>query len=120
MTVIHADKICLCLPNTIIILFFVLIFRACVKTCEEIGCVGQRCFSDCNFSKEGVSSDGPWYMQEPLYLQWKQGDCQSDCRYYCMFDREKEREALGEGPVKYHGKWPFKRVYGIQVCLLIT
>ncbi|XP_040987002.1 post-GPI attachment to proteins factor 3 [Juglans microcarpa x Juglans regia] len=89
-------------------------YRACVKTCEEIGCVGQRCFPDCNFSKEGVSSDGPWYMQEPLYLQWKQGDCQSDCRYYCMFDREKEREALGEGPVKYHGKWPFKRVYGIQ------
>ncbi|KAG6635779.1 post-GPI attachment to proteins factor 3 isoform X1 [Carya illinoinensis] len=89
-------------------------YRACVKTCEETGCVGQRCFPDCNFSKEGVSSDGPWYMQEPLYLQWKQGDCQSDCRYYCMFDREKEREALGEGPVKYHGKWPFKRVYGIQ------
>ncbi|KAG2679705.1 hypothetical protein I3760_11G064000 [Carya illinoinensis] len=89
-------------------------YRACVKTCEETGCVGQRCFPDCNFSKEGVSSDGPWYMQEPLYLQWKQGDCQSDCRYHCMFDREKEREALGEGPVKYHGKWPFKRVYGIQ------
>jgi hypothetical protein len=34
-----------------------------------------------------------------------------------MLDREKEREALGHGPVKYHGKWPFKRVYGIQVCI---
>uniref|UniRef100_A0A5B7BX75 Post-GPI attachment to proteins factor 3 n=1 Tax=Davidia involucrata TaxID=16924 RepID=A0A5B7BX75_DAVIN len=53
-------------------------------------------------------------MQEPLYLRWKQWDCQSDCRYCCMLDREQEKAALGHGPVKYHGKWPFKRVYGIQ------
>lgn len=94
----------------------VLEFRACVGQCEKTGCVGQRCFSNCKFSSDGVATDGPWYMQEPLYLRWKQWDCQSDCRYYCMLDREKEREALGRVPVKYHGKWPFKRVYGIQVC----
>ncbi|XVF79364.1 hypothetical protein PTKIN_Ptkin14bG0216100 [Pterospermum kingtungense] len=44
-----------------------------------------------------LSADGPWFMQEPLYLKWKQWDCQSDCRYICMMDREKEREALGLG-----------------------
>ncbi|TKY49379.1 Post-GPI attachment to proteins factor 3 [Spatholobus suberectus] len=27
---------------------------------------------------------------------------------------EKEREILMEPPVQYHGKWPFKRIYGIQ------
>lgn len=91
-------------------------FRVCVKQCGETGCVAQRCFPQCNFSSDGVSIDGPWYMQEPLYMQWKQWDCQSDCRYYCMLDRENEREATGHDPVKYHGKWPFKRVYGIQVC----
>lgn len=32
-----------------------------------------------------------------------------------MVDGEKERAALGHGPVKYHGKWPFVRVYGFQV-----
>ncbi|KAM1332335.1 hypothetical protein FF1_008404 [Malus domestica] len=89
-------------------------YRACLNKCGETGCVGQRCFPHCNSSSDGVSVDGPWYMQEPLYQQWKQWDCQSDCRYYCMVDREKEREAAGDGPVKYHGKWPFKRVYGIQ------
>lgn len=57
-------------------------------------------------------------MQEPLYLRWKQWDCQSDCRYHCMVKREGEREALGYDPVKYHGKWPFKRIYGIQVCFI--
>ncbi|XP_048330522.1 uncharacterized protein LOC107417966 isoform X2 [Ziziphus jujuba] len=89
-------------------------YRVCVRQCEETGCVGERCFPHCKFSSDGVSVNGPWYMQEPLYLRWKQWDCQSDCRYNCMVDREKEREALGYPPVKYHGKWPFKRVYGIQ------
>ncbi|KAI6696273.1 hypothetical protein NL676_016392 [Syzygium grande] len=53
-------------------------------------------------------------MQEPLYLRVKQWDCQSDCRYHCMLAREEERATLGGKPVKYHGKWPFLRVYGIQ------
>ena len=92
--------------------------RACVRECEETGCVGKICFPQCKFSSNGV--DGPWYMQEPLYLRWKQWDCQSDCSYNCMIDRENEREPLGAGPVKYHGKWPFKRVYGIQVWFPTT
>uniref|UniRef100_A0A7N0VKW1 Post-GPI attachment to proteins factor 3 n=1 Tax=Kalanchoe fedtschenkoi TaxID=63787 RepID=A0A7N0VKW1_KALFE len=53
-------------------------------------------------------------MNEPLYLQWKQWDCLSECRYYCMINREIEREAIGGGPIKYHGKWPFTRVFGVQ------
>ncbi|KAL5999656.1 hypothetical protein ACLOJK_037941 [Asimina triloba] len=55
------------------------------------------------------------FKTEPLYLKWKQWDCRNECRYHCMLEREKEREKLGLGPVKYHGKWPFKRVFGIQV-----
>lgn len=89
-------------------------YRACIEECEKSGCVGERCFPHCKFFSDAASYDGPWYTQEPLYLQWKQWDCQSDCRYYCMIDREKQREGLGLGPVKYHGKWPFKRVFGIQ------
>ncbi|THF99205.1 hypothetical protein TEA_019884 [Camellia sinensis var. sinensis] len=82
--------------------------------CKNTGCVGDRCFPHCKFPLDGDSLDGHWYMQEPLYWQWRQWDCQSDCRYYCMVDTEKERASLGLGPVKYHGKWPFQRVYGIQ------
>ncbi|KAJ9164437.1 hypothetical protein P3X46_024013 [Hevea brasiliensis] len=96
--------------------FFLVIslLKDCVGQCEQTGCVGQRCFSRCKFSSDGDSIDGPWYMQEPLYLRWKQWDCQSDCRYHCMLDREKERDVFSHGPVKYHGKWPFTRLYGIQ------
>ncbi|PSS14385.1 Post-GPI attachment to proteins factor 3 like [Actinidia chinensis var. chinensis] len=90
------------------------LYRVCVEQCEKTGCIGDRCFPHCRFPSDGASFNRPWYMQEPLYLRWKQWDCQSDCRYDCMVDREKDRAALGHGPVKYHGKWPFKHVYGIQ------
>lgn len=89
--------------------------RACVLQCEKTGCVGDKCFQHCNFSSDGNPIDGPWYLQEPLYIQWKQWDCRSDCRYHCMLSREEERQELGYKPVKYHGKWPFKRISGIQV-----
>ncbi|XP_052208243.1 uncharacterized protein LOC127812025 [Diospyros lotus] len=90
------------------------LYRACVEQCERTGCAKEKCFPHCKFSSHATSADHAWYIQEPLYMRWKQWDCQSDCRYYCMLDRERERAALGHGPVKYHGKWPFMRVYGIQ------
>ncbi|XP_042506275.1 post-GPI attachment to proteins factor 3-like isoform X2 [Macadamia integrifolia] len=90
------------------------VYRACVGQCEKTGCVADKCFQHCRFSSSGVPADGSSYMQEPLYWQWKQWYCQSDCRYYCMINREKEREMAGQSPIKYHGKWPFKRVFGLQ------
>ncbi|KAF4365682.1 hypothetical protein F8388_007515 [Cannabis sativa] len=78
-------------------------YRVCVKECKETGCVGETCFPYCKFSSNDATIDGTWFILEPLY-------CQSDCCYHCMIDREKEREALlGSAPLKYHGKWPFKR-----------
>ncbi|KAK6115448.1 hypothetical protein DH2020_007717 [Rehmannia glutinosa] len=96
------------------------LYRSCLKQCEKTGCVGERCFSHCKFSSDDSSLDSPWYMQQPLYLWWKQWDCQSDCRYHCMFDREKERAELGQWPVKYNGKWPFQRLYGVQEPLSVA
>ncbi|KAA8539873.1 hypothetical protein F0562_026565 [Nyssa sinensis] len=90
------------------------IYKACVGQCEKTGCVGDKCFQHCKFSPDGKPIDGPWYLQEPLYLRWKHWDCHSNCQYHCMLVREEEREKLGDRPVKYHGKWPFRRVYGIQ------
>ncbi|KAJ6375054.1 hypothetical protein OIU77_000095 [Salix suchowensis] len=90
------------------------IYKACVEQCEKTGCVGETCFQHCKFSSDGKPVGGPWYLQEPLYLRWKQWDCHSDCRYHCMLVREEEREKHGGKPVKYHGKWPFHRAYGFQ------
>lgn len=37
------------------------------------------------------------------------------CRYQCMAEIELMRHRAGRAPQKYFGKWPFIRVYGIQV-----
>ncbi|XP_013616081.1 PREDICTED: post-GPI attachment to proteins factor 3-like [Brassica oleracea var. oleracea] len=91
------------------------LYKSCVDQCQKTGCVGDTCFHQCKFfSADGKANDGPWYMQEPLYLRWKQWDCQSDCQYECMMTREEERKRDGEKPTKYFGNWPLKHVYGIQ------
>ncbi|TYG92178.1 hypothetical protein ES288_A11G009900v1 [Gossypium darwinii] len=90
------------------------IYKTCLEDCEISGCVGEMCFQHCKFSSDGKPIDGPWYLQEPLYQKWKQLDCRSDCRYHCMIAREEQRWKLGGKPIKYHGKWPFQRVYAIQ------
>ncbi|KAL6546988.1 hypothetical protein OROMI_022709 [Orobanche minor] len=83
--------------------------ESCAEQCEKTGCVGERCFSRCTSSSDDSS----------LYLWWKQLDCRSDCRYHCMLDREKVRAELGQGPIKYHGKWPLRHLYGFQEPLSI-
>ncbi|KAK9830169.1 hypothetical protein WJX72_010123 [[Myrmecia] bisecta] len=45
-------------------------------------------------------------------LRWS---CQADCRYHCMRALESWKAAgCGEPVVKYYGKWPFRRVWGMQ------
>lgn len=90
------------------------LYRTCVGQCEETGSIGDISMRHCQFSDSDVPVNSSWYMQEPIYLQWKQLNCRSDCRYHCMMQRENEREKLGLKPVKYHGKWPFKRVSVFQ------
>ncbi|KAJ0796321.1 hypothetical protein HanPI659440_Chr04g0160841 [Helianthus annuus] len=90
------------------------LLRDCVEQCEKTGCVGAKCFQHCNMTSDGKSVGDPWYLQEPLYIKWKKWDCLSGCRYQCMLAREEEREKAGGAPVKYHGKWPLKRAFGIE------
>lgn len=90
------------------------LYRTCVEECEQTGSLGEISISHCQFPETDTPANSSWYVQEPLYLQWKQLNCRSDCRYHCMMQREKERAALGLSPVKYHGKWPFKRIFVFQ------
>lgn len=81
--------------------------------CEKTGCAGEICLQHCKYSLDGSLLNS---QKEPLYMQLNQRDCPSDCKYHCMVQREKKRSSLGFGPVKYYGKWPLKRVFGLQVC----
>ncbi|XP_008795943.1 post-GPI attachment to proteins factor 3-like [Phoenix dactylifera] len=90
------------------------LYRTCVEQCEKTGIIEDSSIQHCQFPYNDIPVDSPWYMQEPLYLQWKQLNCESDCQYNCMMQRENERGKLGLNPVKYHGKWPFRRVFVFQ------
>lgn len=60
------------------------------------------------------------------YLKIMQWDCESDCGYWCMWKVENSKRTksrqnpnIKHGSVllkteKYHGKWPFARVFGVQ------
>jgi hypothetical protein len=98
-----------------------------VKGCEQTGCVNGHCFNSCRFPvnvdlegnilpKCNLASPHEKFLKEPLYLRWKKWDCISECRYECMILEEVTREASSEPPVKYHGKWPFVRMFSLQVC----
>lgn len=91
--------------------------RSCVEQCEAKGYIAEISIKHCKFSSDVLTENSSWYEHKPFYSQWKQWNCESDCQYHCMIQREKERETDGFMPVKYHGKWPFKRVYIFQVFL---
>ncbi|KAK8941628.1 hypothetical protein KSP40_PGU004425 [Platanthera guangdongensis] len=93
-------------------------YRACVDQCEKTGSWKQL---NCRGSHGSVGDVDPTYRacvdQCEKTGSWKQLNCRGDCSYYCMMQREKERATLGLSPVKYHGKWPFKRTYVFQAKL---
>lgn len=46
-----------------------------------------------------------------VLLRWS---CSDNCSYTCMHSAREKRESKGMPMVQYHGKWPFRRVFGIQ------
>ncbi|KAM0946773.1 hypothetical protein DsansV1_C08g0079081 [Dioscorea sansibarensis] len=90
------------------------IYRACVEQCAGKGYIAEISIKHCKFSSDALTENSSWYEHKPCYSQWKQWNCKSDCQYHCMIQREKDRETDGLIPVKYHGKWPLKRVYIFQ------
>ncbi|EAY79260.1 hypothetical protein OsI_34376 [Oryza sativa Indica Group] len=90
------------------------LYRACVEECEKTGSLRETSVRHCQVPSDDHPADKSWYEHEPLYLQWKEWNCKSECRYHCMMERESEREQLGLGSVKYHGKWPMKRASVFQ------
>jgi hypothetical protein len=92
--------------------------RACVEECQKTGSLKETSIKHCMLPTDGTPAGKSWYTHEPLYLQWKDWNCKSECRYHCMMERENERAQLGLLPVKYHGKWPLKRASVFQVVRL--
>uniref|UniRef100_A0A0A9DYM5 Post-GPI attachment to proteins factor 3 n=1 Tax=Arundo donax TaxID=35708 RepID=A0A0A9DYM5_ARUDO len=90
------------------------LYKSCVEECQRTGSLKKTSVKHCMVPTDGQPADKSWYTHEPLYLQWKEWNCKSECRYHCMMERENERKELSLQPVKYHGKWPLKRASVFQ------
>ena len=104
---IGLSRLCLILA-TVIVLF--------VGLCE--GSEGdrqpgyQRCVNLCLKSRnnERALYTGP----KDLFLEVMLWSNEDDCRYVCQQEDAERRSKLNLPVVQYHGKWPFKRVLGMQ------
>lgn len=67
----------------------------------------QLCISEC--TNRGCPS-----RERILFGLFRDWTCEEECRYSCMWQVESGRRKSGAEPRQYYGKWPFKRVLGVQ------
>lgn len=75
----------------------------------------KRCLSSC-FSMN-CSTSGHievFHSNQPFFENVLQWSCQDECRYTCMWQTVEAFHKLGEKTPQFHGKWPFKRIFGVQ------
>lgn len=112
-------------------------FQRCTAQCGRTGCASlapvpaagsstgsglpasRQCSPLCGIGGGGSSGGiggSPDGAQQPvpLALRLWRWDCASDCSYLCMWQLESSRRQAGAAPQKYHGKWPFVRLAGMQ------
>ncbi|XP_037869096.1 post-GPI attachment to proteins factor 3 isoform X4 [Bombyx mori] len=53
-------------------------------------------------------------IQQDFWCRLFSWRCIDECKYHCMWSAVKKLENAGRQVVKFHGKWPFKRIMGMQ------
>lgn len=106
-------------------------FQRCAAQCRRTGCASlaplpagssagsglpatRRCSPLCRGSGGGGGGINGAQQATPLALRLWRWDCAADCSYLCMWQLEGSRRQAGAAPQKYHGKWPFARLAGMQ------
>lgn len=89
------------------------IFEECKEACEYIRLCPNSGIDWLN--TETNKFDGMSFNRTPVllrhFLAW---DCVSDCDYQCQQIITHTRMEKGEPHLQFHGKWPFKRLFGAQ------
>lgn len=108
-------------------------FEDCVYQCEEINCylnayhVLQSQYHDELQSLPDYEFryyNPNWTFQLKLVMPWRLWllgwSCALNCDYECQRIITHERIKNDEPILQFHGKWPFKRVWGIQEPALVV
>ncbi|XP_046965265.1 post-GPI attachment to proteins factor 3 [Vanessa cardui] len=77
-------------------------YQNCVKSCSKANCTLEGAFQE-----ESAKVQDKWNR----WLNW---NCKDECRYQCMWRAVHAFQERGYQVPKFHGKWPFKRILGVQ------
>ena len=97
-------------------------FQQCVASCSAECPLLPTLPANHSFPAPSILPDGRLYapavpLSLPLRLTlWS---CEADCRYRCMHVHAAWAAGQGRAVVKYDGKWPFVRVWGMQELLSV-
>ncbi|CAL8072846.1 unnamed protein product [Orchesella dallaii] len=71
-------------------------FHNCLIKCKQSSCVGKD------------------YIGQPDYLKYLSWDCDSECKYQCMWQTVHTFQMHNIPIPQFFGKWPFIRLWGVQ------
>ncbi|XP_047528297.1 post-GPI attachment to proteins factor 3 [Vanessa atalanta] len=77
-------------------------YQNCVKSCSKANCTLEGAFQE-----DSAKVQDKWNR----LLNWS---CNDECRYQCMWRAVQAFQERGYQVPKFHGKWPFKRILGVQ------
>ncbi|KAM3961813.1 per1-like protein PGAP3 [Aphomia sociella] len=78
-------------------------YQNCLKSCQKANCTNDGG----SFTSEAVKHQDIW----SALLQWS---CKEECQYHCMWRTVDGFQERGYSIPKFHGKWPFVRLFGVQ------
>ncbi|CAR29005.1 hypothetical protein ZYGR_0W00330 [Zygosaccharomyces rouxii] len=89
------------------------IFDECKDACEYIRVCRN---SDIDLLNTGINrfNSVPFAKTPVLLRHFLAWDCVSDCDYQCQQIVTHMRMEKGDPFLQFHGKWPFKRLFGVQ------
>jgi len=96
-----------------ILLILLLVVRPSLGSWGDQAPVFKKCLQDCHNGKCQGASLKTWSQSQASADKVIGWTCEQDCSYDCMWRTVKVYEQHGRVP-QFHGKWPFRRVLGLQ------
>ncbi|XP_052756437.1 post-GPI attachment to proteins factor 3 isoform X2 [Galleria mellonella] len=78
-------------------------YQNCLKSCLKENCTG-----------DGHSFTSAALKQQDFWCRLLKWSCREECQYNCMWKTVNGFQERGYSIPKFHGKWPFVRLWGVQ------
>lgn len=91
------------------------VVRLCSASLGDMSHPYRKCFQICQTSRcNHPASNIRFYSSQPVHRRLLGWDCDSECKYECMWEAVDFFQKNDIDVPQFHGKWPFVRWMGIQ------